>query len=77
MSRGAGTARVTSASSVSLVVFAALVSGLVYALTTFATVEYVDKKHLQVTGDISDVKEDTREIRKMVLEIYKNGIKSH
>lgn len=45
-------------------IFSTLIGALVWALTTFATVDYVDKKH-------SEVREDLKEIKKMLFQIHR------
>lgn len=49
---------------------AILSSGLVYALTTFATVDYVDKRHMEVKESLKEIKDTQKDTQKMVYEMY-------
>jgi hypothetical protein len=47
-------------------VIVALVS---YAYTTFATVSYVDKKHLDIVGTLTEIKMDVRDTREKLYKL--------
>lgn len=42
---------------------------MAYAYTTFATVEYVDKKHTDVSAVLSEMKDDLKDVRNKVYEL--------
>lgn len=46
------------------------ISLVFYALTTFATIKYVDDKHAQVNDTLKEMKSDQKEIKLMVLNLY-------
>ena len=46
-----------------ITILISVIGGVVWTVTTFATIEYVDKKHFEI-------REDIREIRAIVLKIY-------
>lgn len=48
-----------------------VVGALFWVATTFATIKYVDDKHAQVGDSLKEIKEDQKEIKAMVLDLYK------
>lgn len=49
---------------------ATLGGGLAWAFTTFATIDYVDKRHKEVTGEIQILRSDVSDIRVMTETLY-------
>lgn len=51
----------------------AIVAGIcVWAYTSFATVQYVDIKHDEVKTDVQEIKQDLKDVKSLLIEIYKN-----
>ena len=45
----------------------ALATSIVWAFSTFATVGYVDAKHADVKEDVTEIKGDVKDIKKMMM----------
>jgi hypothetical protein len=61
-----------------LYIGAIVATAIVWAYTSFATVQYVDEKHKEVKNDVeflkegqNEIKGDLKEIKAMVIQIYK------
>jgi hypothetical protein len=46
-------------------------SACVFAFTTFATIDYVDKKHTEVKDVLVEIKDDQKQIQRMIYELSK------
>jgi len=46
----------------------------VWAYTTFATFKYVDDKHADVQKNISELKDDARDTKSMVMDLYRDEL---
>ena len=51
----------------------ALISGITYVLTTFATVDYVDKRHVEVTSVLLKMDSKLDSIDAKLWELNKKG----
>ena len=52
---------------------AAIVAGVVvWAYTSFASIQYVDIKTKDAKEDLLEIKQDVKDVKAMVLDLYKN-----
>lgn len=56
-----------------ILIMSSIVGSVAYCFTTFATIDYVDKKHQQVISEVIEVKDVVKDTQKLMIDLIKES----